>query len=378
MSYVIRYDKYNYIFIRINNMQRNEVDNININNMYPIITPEQLKFQFPLTHADQDIIKNAQDTIINIIHKKDPRLLIICGPCSINDIDAALDYAKKLKHLSIELSDQLYIVMRVYVEKPRTTLGWKGLINDPHMNASYDIESGLKLARHLLLQLIKMDLPVATEILNPNIFQYIGEFFSWLAIGARTTESQIHREVASGLRSVIGFKNSTDGNFCNSINAIRSASTPHHYISINHLGRVCLVHTKGNPNGHIILRGGNYPNYYPKNIADCEKKIIETGLPLTLMVDCSHGNSNKDYRRQVDVVQSIIDQIKFGNKSIIGLMIESYIYSGNQVLDLSCASSVEYGVSVTDACINWKTTESLLCNLYEELKPFLVSRLAGD
>lgn len=357
-------------------MHKNEYNNNTVYNMYEMITPEQLKSLFPLNNTDRDMIKNYQNMVINIVNKRDHRLLIVCGPCSIHNVNSALDYARKLKSLSIELQDQLYIVMRVYLEKPRTTIGWKGLINDPYMNGSHDIESGLKIARCLLLQLIEIGLPLATEVLNPIIPQYISELFSWLAVGARTTESQIHREVASGLCTAIGFKNSTNGNFDHAINAICASSESHHYISINQAGKVCLLHTQGNSNSHIILRGGEkYPNYYPKDIICCEKKIRETGLPITLMVDCSHGNSNKDYRRQEDVIKSVLNQIKSGNQSIIGLMIESYIYSGNQILDLSNSHHIQHGVSVTDACISWESTERLLRYLHKEIKPFLTNRL---
>lgn len=345
--------------------------------MYPIITPEQLKAQFPLTCIEQQNIANSRNVIMNIIHRRDPRLLIICGPCSIHDEDAAIEYANKLHALSITLQDQLYIVMRVYLEKPRTTVGWKGMINDPYMNGSCDIEFGLKTARNLLKRLIKKDLPLATEVLNPYIPQYIGDFFSWSAIGARTTESQVHRETASGLCTPIGFKNSTNGNLSNAINAIFAAKVSHRYIGIGESGQVCLLQTKGNPNSHIILRGGDRPNYYPEDIICCEKIIAHSGLPVTLMVDCSHGNSNKDHRLQVDVAKSVLDQIKHGNSSIIGLMLESYIYSGKQSIDFPCSTVMKYGVSITDACIDWKTTEYLLFYLYKEFKSFFIDRLSG-
>lgn len=356
-------------------MYKNE-HNVRVVDVYPIITPEGLKAQFPLTRIEQQVISDARNTVMNIIHKRDPRLLVICGPCSIHDEAAAFDYAVKLRELSIILQDQLYIVMRVYLEKPRTTIGWKGIINDPCMNDSCDIESGLKTARRLLKSLIKLNLPLATEVLNPYIPQYIGEFFSWSAIGARTTESQIHREVASGLCTPVGFKNSTNGNLDHAINAISAAMISHRYISIGESGQVCMLHTKGNPDSHIILRGGEHPNYYPEDIIYCEQKIVAAGLPLALVVDCSHGNSNKDYRRQCDVARSILDQIKSGNSSIVGLMLESYIYSGNQSISSSCAV-VKYGVSITDACLDWEVTKNLLYYLHTELKPFLVNRLSG-
>ncbi|WP_159714627.1 3-deoxy-7-phosphoheptulonate synthase [Blochmannia endosymbiont of Camponotus nipponensis] len=358
-------------------MHKNERNDIHIHDTYPIITPEQLKTQFPITHVEQQTIAESRNIIANIIHRRDPRLLVICGPCSIHDVNATFDYANKLKTLSIELQEQLYIVMRVYLEKPRTSVGWKGFINDPHMNGSNDIALGLKNARHLLVELIKIGLPLATEVLNPYVPLYIGELFSWSSIGARTTESQVHREIASGLYTPVGFKNSTNGNFYNAINAIHAAMMSHKYISINQSGQVCLLHTKGNRNAHIILRGGDNPNYYPEDVVCCEKKIIEAGLPPVLMVDCSHGNSNKDYRRQVDVAQSILHQIKYGNRSIIGLMMESYIYSGNQSIIHLSSSTAQYGVSVTDACIDWNTTQHLLYDLHKELKPFLINRILG-
>lgn len=358
-------------------MCKKEYDSHGVN-VYPIITPEKLKSQFPLTYIEKKIINNFRTVISNIIHKRDPRLLIICGPCSIHDIDTTLEYASKLRALSITLQDQLYIVMRVYLEKPRTSVGWKGMINDPYINGSCDIELGLSISRSLLKKLIAMNLPLATEVLNPYIPRYIGEFFSWSAIGARTTESQIHREVASGLCSPIGFKNNTNGSVSSAINAISAAMVSHRYISIGESGQACVLHTSGNLNGHIILRGGDQPNYYPKDIIYCEDKIRHARLPLSIMIDCSHGNSNKDYRRQIDVVQSISDQIKNGNSSIIGLMLESYIHSGNQNIKNFPCSAVKYGVSITDACIDWKTTKYLLCTLHEELKPFLSSRLLGS
>lgn len=359
-------------------MHNNGYSKKDVRNMYTIITPMQLKSLFSLDNIDKNFIKNFQEVIINILHRRDPRLLVVCGPCSIHDVDSTLDYAHKLKSLSVELQDQLYIVMRVYLEKPRTTIGWKGLINDPYMNGSYDIESGLKIARHLLLQLVKIRLPLATEVLNPIISQYVSEFFSWIAIGARTAESQIHRELASGLCAAIGFKNNTNGDINSAINAICASAESHHYMSIDPSGHVCMVCTTGNINSHIILRGGEkHPNYYPKDIAYCEKKIKEAGLPINLMVDCSHGNSNKDYRCQEDVVKSILHQIKNGNHSIFGLMLESYIYSGNQILDVSNPHHMKYGISVTDACISWDMTEQLLRYLYKEIKPFLANRVVG-
>lgn len=359
-------------------MQNHDQNSIQNQNTNSIITPLQLKNQFPLTDIDRSFIKDSQNIIINIVQRKDPRLLIICGPCSIHDPDSAIDYANKLKKLAIKLKDQLYIVMRVYLEKPRTVVGWKGLISDPYLNGSGDIEHGLKISRHLLLKLIRIGLPIATEVLNPIFTQYLGEIFSWIAIGARTTESQIHREIASGFQSAVGFKNSTNGNIEHAINAIRSSSMSHKYININQYGQACLYNTAGNFNGHIILRGGNRPNYYSEDIIYCEKKLKQSKLPLALVVDCSHDNSYKDYRRQGDVLESVLYQIQSGNISIIGLMLESYIYSGNQILNFNNLD-LQYGISITDSCISWETTEQLLLSLYKKSQPFLVKRLVkGD
>ncbi|AIN47104.1 2-keto-3-deoxy-D-arabino-heptulosonate-7- phosphate synthase I alpha [Candidatus Palibaumannia cicadellinicola] len=331
-----------------------------------MITPEQLKILFPFSNATKRSVIESRQIISDIIHHRDPRLLVVCGPCSIHDIDAALDYAYRLQILSSELSQRLYLVMRVYFEKPRTTFGWKGLISDPYMDGSCDVEVGLKMARGLLLELVKIGLPLATEALDPNVPQYLGDLFSWSAIGARTTESQTHREMASGLLMPVGFKNSTDGSLTTAINAIRAAAIAHRFMGINQAGRICLLQTNGNPDGHIILRGGNQPNYHPRDIADCEKQMASAGVSSALIIDCSHGNSNKDYRRQIDVVKSVLAQIKAGNSSVIGLIIESNIYSGNQSSELP-QNQMRYGVSVTDACIDWHTTDHMLRELHREL-----------
>ncbi|WP_395479784.1 3-deoxy-7-phosphoheptulonate synthase [Candidatus Curculioniphilus buchneri] len=348
-------------------MLQNISNNLHLIDEKIIITPNELKRQFPLSKIDQNAITKSRHTIADIIHGRDPRLLVICGPCSINDIDAACDYAYRLQDLSMKLSNKLYIAMRVYFEKPRTIIGWKGLINDPYMDGSLDIESGLKIARNLLLKLIKINLPLATEMLDPNNPQYLGDLFSWSAIGARTTESQPHREIASALATPVGFKNGTHGNLETAINAIRAAALSHRFMGVNQAGQLCLLQTYGNPNGHIILRGSsNKPNYYPKDIISCEKKMAEAEIPISLMIDCSHSNSSKDYRRQTEVAQSVLAQIKEGNRSIIGLMLESYINAGNQSAELP-REDMRYGVSITDACIDWKSTNNLLYQLHNEL-----------
>ncbi|GKW13413.1 MULTISPECIES: 3-deoxy-7-phosphoheptulonate synthase [Pectobacterium] len=347
-------------------MQKDSLNNINISAEQILITPDELKAKFPLNDAEQRDIAQARSTIADIIHGRDDRLLIVCGPCSIHDTDAALEYARRLQSLAAELSDRLYIVMRVYFEKPRTTVGWKGLINDPFMDGSFDVEAGLHIARGLLLELVNMGLPLATEALDPNSPQYLGDLFSWSAIGARTTESQTHREMASGLSMPVGFKNGTDGSLGTAINAMRAAAMPHRFVGINQTGQVCLLQTQGNVDGHVILRGGKKPNYSAQDVAECEKQMQEAGLRPALMIDCSHGNSNKDYRRQPLVVESAIEQIKAGNRSIIGLMLESHLNEGSQSSEQP-RSDMRYGVSVTDACISWESTETLLRSVHQDL-----------
>ena len=357
-------------------MKKSELSNINIIDEQVLITPQELKNKIPLSESARHFIQQSRQTISNIIHKKDHRLLIVCGPCSIHDIDAAKEYAKRLKAISEELSDQLFIVMRVYFEKPRTTVGWKGLINDPHLDGSFDIEGGLHTARQLLVDLSEMGIPLATEALDPISPQYIGDTFSWAAIGARTTESQTHREMASGLSVPVGFKNGTDGSLLTSINAMQAAASGHRFMGINSEGQVALLTTQGNPNGHVILRGGKQTNYDSVSVAECEDELSKSNLDAALMIDCSHANSRKDYRRQPLVAEDAIHQIREGNKSIIGLMIESHLNEGNQPSDIPL-SEMKYGVSITDACINWASTEALLRHTHEELIPVLEDRLKG-
>lgn len=354
-------------------MQKDVLNNVNIQDEQVLITPESLKEKYPLSRSNLHAIATSRQVIADIIHQRDPRLLVVCGPCSIHDVDAAIEYGERLKVLAEELSDSLYIVMRVYFEKPRTTVGWKGLISDPFMDGSFEMEKGLHIARDLLTNLVNMGLPLATEALDPNNPQYLGDLFSWSAIGARTTESQTHREMASGLSMPVGFKNGTDGSLSTAINALKAAAMPHRFMGINQSGQVCLLHTKGNSNGHVILRGGKTPNYNAEDIAACESEMKKAGLEPSLMVDCSHGNSNKDYRRQPLVVDSIIEQIINGNESITGIMLESHINEGNQTSE-QARDSMKYGVSVTDACINWQTTETVLRKLHQALLPVLEQR----
>lgn len=358
-------------------MDRDPLSNIRIQDEKVLITPEQLRNKLPLKEKTLTFIRSSRQLISDIIHKKDHRLLVVCGPCSIHDSVAAIEYARNLKRMSDELGSELYLVMRVYFEKPRTTVGWKGLINDPNIDGSFDVEGGLYKARNLLLKIADMELPLATEALDPISPQYIGDVFSWAAIGARTTESQTHREMASGLSMPVGFKNGTDGNLSTAINAMKAAASGHRFMGINNKGQVALLTTQGNADGHIILRGGNKKtNYDAASVKECETQMQEAGLGSSLMVDCSHANARNDFRNQIGVAQDVIQQIVAGNKSIVGLMLESNLNEGHQCSKLS-PEQMAYGVSITDPCINWKETETLLRRVYKELSPILLSRVEG-
>lgn len=355
-------------------MQKDTLNNIHIQSEQVMITPAELKAKLPISDQALAFIGQARQTISDIIHRKDHRLLVICGPCSIHDIDAAKEYATRLKKLHDDYRDSLYIVMRVYFEKPRTTVGWKGFINDPHLDGSFDIELGLHKARELLCWLAELELPLATEALDPISPQYLAELFSWSAIGARTTESQTHREMASGLSMPVGFKNGTDGNLGTAINAMKAAAEPHAFMGINQEGQVALLVTQGNPDGHVILRGGKQPNYDSVNIALAEKAMTAASLTPKLVVDCSHGNSNKDYSLQPLVAENVVHQIQEGNRSIIGIMLESHLAEGNQSSEQP-KCDMRYGVSITDACIGWDTTAELLAQCHEQLTAPLKARL---
>jgi 3-deoxy-7-phosphoheptulonate synthase len=325
-----------------------------------LIEPAALKGALPITDAAGATVFHGREAVKNILHQKDPRLLVIVGPCSIHDEKGALEYAGKLNRLRQEFAGQMEIVMRVYFEKPRTTVGWKGLINDPHLDNSQDIESGLKIARRLLLDINGMGLPAGTEFLDPIIPQYIADLITWSAIGARTTESQTHRELASGLSMPVGFKNATDGSLQIAIDAMTSARTPHSFLGIDQDGCTGIVRTTGNSDGHIVLRGGRLQtNYDAKSIQEAESKLAQAGLPAVLMVDCSHANSAKQAARQEDVWHSIIEQRVGGTKSLAGAMIESYLHEGSQPIPKKL-SEIRYGISITDACISWETTERML------------------
>ncbi len=350
------------------------VENINILSQDVLITPRDLKKELPISDAARKTITEGRLTIQNILDRKDPRLLVVVGPCSIHDVDAAKDYAKRLKKLADEVSETLFVVMRVYFEKPRTTTGWKGLINDPYLNDSFKISEGLHVGRQLLLDIAEIGLPTATEALDPISPQYMQDLISWSAIGARTTESQTHREMASGLSSAVGFKNGTDGSLTVAMNALKSVASPHRFLGINSEGSVAIITTAGNPYAHVVLRGGDgKPNYDSVSVSLAEQELEKTGIPCNIMVDCSHANSNKNHELQPLVMENVTNQIIEGNKSIIGLMIESNLKPGNQKIPADL-KELEYGVSITDACIGWDTTEQSLKEMNEKLREILPKR----
>ncbi len=350
------------------------IENLNIESQDVLVTPERLKQEIPLSTVAAQTVSEGREVIRNILDGKDHRLFIVVGPCSIHDVDAAMDYARRLKKLADELSDTLYLVMRVYFEKPRTTVGWKGLINDPYLNDSFKIEEGLHIGRRLLMDVAEMGISSSTEALDPISPQYLQDLVAWSAIGARTTESQTHREMASGLSSAVGFKNGTDGGLEVAINALNSVSKPHRFLGIDSNGQVAVTRTKGNPYGHMVLRGGsNKPNYDSVSIRICEQELEAASIKPNIMVDCSHANSNKDPALQPLVMENVSNQILEGNKSIVGLMIESNIGWGAQKVPTDL-KDLKYGVSITDACIDWETTEKTLRDMRNKLKDVLPAR----
>ncbi|WP_413665536.1 3-deoxy-7-phosphoheptulonate synthase [Microbulbifer sp. EKSA008] len=355
-------------------MTTQQFDDLNVVSQEVLISPETLKAELPISDAAEATVAGGRAAVRDILDRKDHRLMVVIGPCSVHDVNAAMDYAKRLKAIADKVSDTLLIVMRVYFEKPRTTVGWKGLINDPHLNDSFKIEEGLHIGRKLLLDVAELGLPTATEALDPISPQYLQDLISWSAIGARTTESQTHREMASGLSSAVGFKNGTDGGLEVAINALQSVANPHRFLGINKHGQVAIIHTAGNPYGHVVLRGGNdKPNYDSVSVAMCEQELRKSNIVPNIMVDCSHANSNKNHELQPLVVDNVTHQILDGNQSIIGIMVESNLKAGNQKI-LPNLSDMEYGVSVTDKCIDWETTESLLLGMAEQLREPLKAR----
>ena len=349
-----------------------ETENLRIETQRTLPTPEQVKRRHPADDKLRRQVVDARRRIKDILERRDHRLLVVVGPCSIHDPLAALDYADRLARLAAETRDTLYIVMRAYFEKPRTTTGWKGLINDPYLDDTGHAEDGILLARKILVDIGARGLPIATEALDPMTPQYLQDLIAWSAIGARTTESQPHREMASGLSSVVGLKNATDGSVAVAINALKAVGKPHRFFGIDGLGRVALIQTRGNTHAHIVLRGGDSgPNYHANAIEQCESRLLAAGLPLNIMVDCSHANSNKNHERQGVVVDAVAGQVETGNRSIVGIMLESNIEAGNQPIGRDLA----YGVSITDACVGWDDTEAILRRLAATLHQPLVERL---
>jgi len=344
------------------------LQNINVASSELLPTPEEIKRAMPLNPAAEEFVFRSRATVRRILDREDPRLFVVVGPCSIHDPGAAREYATRLRGLAERVGHTMLVLMRVYFEKPRTTIGWKGLINDPDMDDSFHIEKGIGLARELLLFLADIGLPAATEALDPIMPQYLSELVTWTAIGARTTESQTHREMASGLSTPVGFKNGTDGSLAVAINALQSARHPHHFLGITQQGQSAVFRTRGNRYGHIVLRGGGgRSNYDSVSIALCERELEAAGLPARVVVDCSHGNSNKDPGLQSLVAENVANQILEGNCSIVGLMLESNLHWGSQPIPAD-RSELRYGVSVTDPCIDWETTEGLLQSLDTRLR----------
>ncbi len=346
-----------------------KTSDINVVETRALPSPAELLRELPKSDAQAEFVARAREDIHRLIFTDDQRFLLVVGPCSIHDPAAGLDYAQKLATLAKEVSDRVMIVMRVYFEKPRTTVGWKGLIMDPHLDGSHDIAAGLRLARTFLRQILDLGLPTATELLDPITPQYIADLICWSAIGARTAESQTHRQMASGLSMPIGFKNGTDGSIQTAINAIKAASQPQTFLGINLDGAASAIVTRGNPDGHTVLRGGSAgPNYSPAYITQTEQLLTKAKLPCAILVDCSHDNSSKQPERQPEVMRDLIGQITAGNKSIMGAMIESNLKSGNQPFPQPKEKLI-YGVSITDGCIDWSTTEGLVRELHAALAP---------
>ncbi len=345
-----------------------KTNNLKITGITPIIAPSDLRQVFPLSASRAEFVNKSREQLKKILQRRDKRLMVVVGPCSIHDPDAAVEYARRLADLAHRVDDQLLLVMRVYFEKPRTTVGWKGLINDPDMNGSHLISKGLGIARGLLLRITELEVPVANEMLDPITPEYVADMISWGAIGARTTESQTHREMSSGLSFPVGFKNGTDGNLQIAMDAMKAAQHPHSFLGINREGRTSIIQTTGNPDVHIVLRGGSRKvNYHTEDIAHTEDSLQKNGLFPTIMVDCSHGNSNKDYQKQPEVLENIVQQILDGNNSISGVMIESNLEAGNQKIATDL-KQLKYGVSITDACIDWTTTEQVLLAAHAKLQ----------
>jgi len=344
-----------------------KLDNVRIESFTKLISPQKIREEIPISDKSIESIYQGRYGFNNILDEKDDRFVVIVGPCSIHDHKSALEYANKISELNKQIGDKILLMMRVYFEKPRTTVGWKGLINDPFINDSNDVEEGTKLARRILIDIAELGVPAATELLDPFTAAYLGELVSWVAIGARTTESQTHRQMASGLSAPVGFKNNCDGNLDVAVNAMQSAISSHSFLGVDDDGSCSIIKTGGNSNVHIILRGGGgKPNYHMEHIKECEDKLNSKGFTPRIMIDCSHENSGKNYENQSIVLQDVISQKTRGNKSIFGVMIESNINEGQQKITDNI-DDLEYGISITDSCIGWEETEKLLNQLHESL-----------
>lgn len=351
------------------------LDNINVSAFDPMPTPAEVQSRNPISAQAEATVSQGREVLRNILDRKDHRLFVVVGPCSIHDPVAGMDYARRLKALADEVGDTLQIIMRVYFEKPRTTVGWKGYINDPFMDDSFQVNVGMEKAREFLLQVNELGLPAGTEALDPYGPQYYGDLITWTAIGARTTESQTHREMSSGLSTPVGFKNATNGDLTVATNAILSASRPHSFLGINSDGRVTIVRTTGNAYGHVVLRGGDgKPNYDTVSVNVAEQAMAKAKLPANIVVDCSHANSHKKPELQPLVMTDVVNQIKNGNKSLLGVMIESNIEAGNQPIPADL-SQLKYGCSVTDGCVGWDTTEQMIREAAAQLRDVLPKRL---
>ncbi|MDX9868253.1 MAG: 3-deoxy-7-phosphoheptulonate synthase [Kiritimatiellia bacterium] len=354
-------------------MSHPKLENVNIESVVLLATPREMKRAVPQTSASIATVTRGRETIERVLDDEDHRLLAIVGPCSIHHLETAETYARKLKQVSDEIADTICVVMRVYFEKPRSVLGWKGLINDPYMNDTFHIEEGIRMARHFLVRVAEIGLPAATEVLDTLMPQYIGDLISYSVIGARTAEAQTHREIASGMSTPVGFKNSTDGSLAGAINGIHAAMGYHHFLGVTEDGLPAVFSTTGNPYPHIVLRGGKRPNYDAASIAFCEAALRTARLPVQILVDCSHGNSEKQPERQGMVLRDLLTQIEQGNRSLRGFMLESQLEWGSQPMPKD-PGQLKPGVSVTDACIDWETTEALLREAHDRYKVVIEER----
>lgn len=352
-----------------NKNMNEKIYDIRIKEITNLLPPVALSEKYPVTEKAAATVISAREKIHNIMKGNDDRLVVITGPCSIHDVNSAMEYAERLMKLREKYADTLEVVMRVYFEKPRTTVGWKGLINDPFMDGSFDMNAGLKIGRKLLLDINELGMPIATEYLDVLTPQYLDEFISWVAIGARTTESQVHRELASGTSAPVGFKNGTDGTVKIAMDALKSAASEHTFLSVTKFGHSAIVKTLGNEDCHIILRGGSKgPNYSAEHVNKAVEDLAKAGLDPVVMIDFSHANSEKKFKKQVEVAKNVSEQIASGTKGIFGVMIESHLVEGRQDLVEGCADKLVYGQSITDACIGWEDTETVLEMLSEAVK----------